>query len=357
MTAMSRSRISRWALVPLLAVVAACVHDVTATPDERRPSPPPPPPPPSAPSADLWTASALEPAILRLSARQLEQGGSLVAATRLTTPSADLFRANSVAFDADGTLWVASPDDSLLVAFPPVTLGASGSRDAAVVITSRRGSLSTPTALAFDGERRLWVANFTNGTLVRFDRAQLASGGAAEPAVVISGSGGPRGLAFDAAGSLWVSDGQSNRLLKYTATQLASSGAPEPDVVLGAIGESLATPSGLAFDASGNLWVANLDGQSVVGFSPGQLAASGSPAPHVTLSPTSSGRPVLPVGLAFDGEGSLWVVSGDGVIYEYDRSVLGATGAPRPRVELTIEGHSLLWSAAFWPRPAGLPLR
>lgn len=337
----------RTAFVVLLATAPACGYDATAPGNETAPSP--------SPNDGLWTSSAVAPAILRLAPSQLVAGGRLSAATNLTTLSADLFQANSLAFDSDGTMWVASQEDAVLLGFAPAALATSGFKSASVVITSTGRSLSSPTALAFDRQHRLWVANSANGTIVRFDPAQLTSKGAPEPAVVLSGAGRPRGLAFDAAGSLWVSDGEAHRIIRYGVAQLAASGAPAPEVVLSSADRSLASPSGLAFDAGGNLWVANLGRQTVIAFSPSQLAASGSSAPRIVISPTASST-TLPVGLAFDADGNLWVVGGDGSLIKYDRAVLGESGTPPPSVELTVDGHSLFWSVAFWPRPAGLPL-
>ena len=334
-------------LVMMMALMTACAYD-SAGPEYD-------PVPDSEPVNGMWTVSATVPSILRLAPSQLVTGGSLSPSTRLTTISANLFQANSVAFDTDGTMWIASQDDATLVSFAPAVLVASGARTASVVITATHGSLNSPTALAFDKQHRLWVANSANGTLVRFDREQLAASGAPEPAVVIAGGGRPRGMAFDAAGSLWMSDGLAPRVVKYGTAQLETSGAPVPEVTLGSFDRSLASPTGLAFDEAGNLWVANLGVQSVVAFSPDQQTRSGTSLPHIELSSKFPGAS-LPVGLAFDAEGSLWVVSADGAILKYDRTIILESGSPLPSVEVTVGGHSLFWSAAFWPRPAGLPL-
>jgi len=311
---------------------------------------------PNPPRPDgLWTASASPSAILRLAPSQLGSTGALTPATTITTPSAELATLVGIAFDAAGDLWVASQDDSLLIAFAPTGLTSSGSAAAMVVITSNAGSLSGPTSLAFDPEHRLWVANRANGTLVRYDAAQLAAGGAQVPAVILSGLGLPTAIAFDAAGSLWVSDSRANTLVKYSAAQLAASGSPAPAVLLSAGSNSLVKPSGLAFDASGNLWVANTNGESLAAFSPDQFAASGSPEPRILLS-SSDDTVTRPVGLAFDAAGNLWVVGGGGALTEFARASLGATGAPEPSARFQLTGYSLLWNVAFWPRPAGLPL-
>ena len=303
----------------------------------------------------LWIASAQPSAILHLTTSQFGYGGTLTLATTLTTASAKLTTLVGLAFDSSGDLWVASQDDSLLIELAPAALGSSGSAAAIRVIRPNAGSLSGPTSLAFDAEQRLWVANRANGTLVRFDPDQLAAGGAAVPAVILSGLGVPTSIAFDAAGALWVSDSHANTLSRYSAEQLAASGSPVPAVVLSAALNSLVKPSGLAFDASGTLWVANTNGESVAAFSPDQLSASGAPEPRVLLSFTGD-SPTLPVGLAFDGDGNLWVVGGGGVVAEFARASLGVTGAPEPSGRFQLSGYSLFWNVAFWPKPAGLPL-
>jgi streptogramin lyase len=334
--------------IGLTAVIAAgCGYASPAT------APYPPPPPPL--SGSLWTASASPSALLRLAPSQLASAGALAPATTITTPSAELSTLVGIAFDGAGNLWVASQDDSRLIGFAPAGLTSSGSAAAMTVIAPNAGSLSGPTSLAFDPEHRLWVANRANGTLVRFDPAQLVASGAPLPAVIVSGVGLPTSIAFDAAGGLWVSNSRDNTLARYSPAQLAASGSPAPAVLLSAAGTSLVKPSGLAFDASGNLWVANTNGASLAAFSPDQLAPGGSPEPRVVLS-SNDGSLSLPVGLAFDGDGNLWVVGGGGAVTEFARASLGATGAPEPSARFQLTGYSLFWNVAFWPRPAGLPL-
>jgi len=258
--------------------------------------------------------------------------GQRDAATTVTTPSAGLNTLVGVAFDAAGNLWVASEDDSLLLAFAPGALASSGTKAARTVITPRLGSLSGPIGLAFDSQQRLWVVNNQSAKLVRFDAAQLAAGGAQAPAVVLSLPGSPVSIAFDAAGSLWVSDNQFHVIYRYAAAQLAASGSPPPAFVLTAA-DSLVNPTGLAFDAAGNLWVVNNGRSNVVAFTPDQLAGNGPLAPHVVIS-SSAGSLSIPIGLAFEEDGSLWVVGGTGVLTKFAPASLGASGAPAPIARL-----------------------
>ncbi len=329
----------------LLLFAAGCGNDATT------PSPPLPDP---LLQDGLWTVSGSPSAVLRLDPTQLSDTGERDPATILTTPSAPLHTLAGVALDAAGNLWIASEDDSLLLAFAPGALASSGYKAARTVITPTRGSLSGPIGLAFDPQHRLWVVNDQSATLVRFDTAQLAAGGAQAPAVVLSLPGSPVAIAFDAAGSLWVSDNQFHVISKYTADELAASGSPPPAFVLTAA-DSLVNPTGLAFDAAGNLWVVNNGRNSLAAFSPAQLAGAGPLEPHIVIS-SNRGSLSIPVGLAFAEDGSLWVVGGAGALTKFAPASIGASGAPVPSARLKVSGHSVFWSVAFWPKPAGLPL-
>lgn len=277
----------------------------------------------------LWTVSGASASIINFDAAQLRGTGDIVPATVVTTPSARLFTLAGVAFNSSGTLWIASADDSLLLAFDQAAL-ASGFRVATTVVESVAGSLSAPSGLAFDRTGRLWVANHENGTLVRFDVSQLSAGGPQQPTVVISGLGHPTAIAFDAEGTLWMSDNAEHTIAGLSATQLEISGKQTPAVVLTA--GSLLHPSGLAFDQEGNLWIANLGNHNVIGFGPDQLCCTGSPVPRRVLAPRAT--PLgLPVGLAFDAAGNVWVVGGTGTLTRFDRSSLDAAGSTEPSIQ------------------------
>lgn len=316
----------------------------------------PPAVPPAAPVQDgLWTVSGAPGEIIRLDPSQLLTNGARTPATRLFTSSAGLFAFNSVAFDSSGTIWVASQDDSLLLAFAPGSGDSIGFSTPAIIISPTARSISGPTGIAFDRDHGLWIANFASGTIVRYDRTQLAASGSPVPSVTISGIAHPTGLAFDAGGSLWVSDLLANTLSAYSAAQLSTSGEKEPAIVLQRTSQSLASPSGIAFDAANNLWVANTANQTVTAFRPPQRATSGAPAPFVTLE----GVDVpfgTPAGLAFDSDGSLWVVGISGVLNKFTLLSIAASGPAVPDIQITVRNRILLWSIAFWPKPVGLPL-
>ncbi len=332
----------------LLIIASASCSDYSAV--SRAPDPPD-----TTFEDGLWSISGTLPGIVRLAAPQLQAGGEITPATAITTSSAALTGFNGVAFDAAGTLWMTSQSDSALLAFSRNALAASGARVASTVISSVGGSLDAPSALAFDASHRLWVANTNNGTIVRFDSAQLAASGRPTPSVILSGVGHPTGLAFDAAGGLWFSQGGGHRVARYGAAQLDTSGFKLPEIVLTSEGPDIGNPIGLAFDAAGNLSIANSGQANVIAIHANHLTATASVHADVVIS-SSSTAPSLPLGLTFDDHGNLWVVYAEGVLTQYAHSALATSGAPVPAVRIDIKGHPFLRSAAFWPKPAGLPL-
>lgn len=334
------------ACVLLLSLAAACGYDGPSGPYE---------PPGDAAAAGLWVASGSDPAILRFSGDQLVASGARTARTTLTTSSATLFTVNGVAFDTSGTLWIASADDSRLIAFSPADLAVSGATQASRVLTAFDGSMDLPSAIAFDRQHRLWVASLASGALSRFDPAQLRETGAPVPATTIIGPTRPSALAFDASGGMWVANIRTSRVVRYSVAQLEESGALTPEIVLSALANSRLNPSALAFDADGNLWVAYIGSTIVASFAPDQLSATGTPEPRIVLSP-APGSFAGPVGLAFDDGGSLWVVSTEGALHRFAPSQLLESGAPVPSTTILVSGHTLLTGIAVWPKPGRLPL-
>jgi sugar lactone lactonase YvrE len=253
---------------------------------------------------NLWVTDVGD-RVVEFAASQLATSGRPTPAVTLSADGhGSLFFAEGLAFDASGNLWVVNPSNTV-VEFAANQLAASGSPTPAVTLSDTGGSLNTPVNLAFDVSGNLWIANHENSTLVEFAKSQLGASGSPTPAVTLSddGSGslsGPIGLAFDASGNLWVASNRDSTVVEFSASQLTASGGPTPAITLSATGGSLDSPEGLAFDASGNLWVTNTSTTghgTVVEFAANQLATSGAATPNVTVSGSAIKEPV---GLAFD---------------------------------------------------------
>jgi sugar lactone lactonase YvrE len=158
-------------------------------------------------------------------------------------------------------------------------------------------SLSSPANLCFDAEGNLWVADFGNARVLRFDGASsdeefgaFADGVIGQPDFTseetamndVSDSGfiNPAGVAIDSGGSLFVSEsGGIPRILRFDNAKLITTSATRPDAngYLGSVvvdafisGTSDSSLSsyiyGLHIDFSGNLWVADASNNRVLRF-------------------------------------------------------------------------------------------
>ncbi len=167
--------------------------------------------------------------------------------------------------------------------------------------------------LRFDKSGNLWLADANStadgtgsrGEVFKFTPSQLSAGGAQAPTTSLATATiqAPYALAFDRSGNLWVANFGSNTLQKFAAGDLGKSGVIQPAAAVTITATSVTTstgtaesiyePTGLAFDSSGNLWIANglsdTNG-SLAKFTPRQLKASGSPSPKVFLDSDPSGK-------------------------------------------------------------------
>lgn len=219
-------------------------------------------------------------------------------------------------------------------------LSASGDPKPSITLSSSAASsFAGPATNALDSKGDLWVALANSGDVVEFTASQLAAGNTQTPAVTLTATGGglqlPAGIAFDAHGDLWVSSELGNTVVEFTPQQLAAGGSQTPAVTISNSGSSVSNPVGISFDATGDLWVANAGQNSVVEFTPAQLGASGSPAPAATLTLTGSNL-MSPLGVTFDARGDLWVTTESNTIAEFTPSQL-VTGTPSPEVLLTAD--------------------
>ncbi len=308
----------------------------------------------------LWVPLQGTPGLVAYRSGQLVSSGS--PAPDIAVSRSDIASANHavVAFDSEGNAWVGGYGSSKTISkFSAASLATSGTVAPSVTISAdANGSLNNPYSLTFDKDGSLWVANISGSSLVKYTPNQLTGSGNPTPAVRIgsnqSSLSGPVGLAFDSTGNLWVANQHSSKLAKYTPAQLAASGNPLPDVTI----SGLANAISLAFDSSGTLWVSTFYRNTLVGFTPDQLTASGSPTPSVTISGNGNGSLSSPGGLAFDSEGSLWVGNTNATtVVKYTAAQLAATGSPTPDVTISglpaRPGYSHL---AFYPTPPGLPI-
>ena len=202
-----------------------------------------------------------------------------------------------------------------------------------------RAQLNSPAGVAVDGSGNLYIADRDNGRIRKVDSTgtittiagtrdehgfiqALGDGGPA----VLAGLAFPAGVAVDGSGNLYIAGNRRIRKVDPTGTittvagggrfSFGGDGGP-------AVGASLHSPTGVAVDGSGNLYIADRDNHrirkvdstgtitTVVGGGRGRAISDGIPAVEAWLdSPTS---------VAVDGSGNLYIaVSGHSRIRKVD---------------------------------------
>jgi hypothetical protein len=297
------------------------------------------------------------------------------------------------AFDAQGNMWAQQAADQTLSVIlwtaDQLTQACSSASPArTVTINYPVGQIST---MAFDAQGTLWLSFQNDGVLLGLSADQLLANGTVVPAyTVLNGSTfaasltAPSGMAFDAAGNLWV--GNIYSVLEYKPATLAaalsatggSAITPAPDAYLSTLATENAAmnaPSGVwpsfkyvAFDASGNLWVtgSNLGGATSTDYlaeytASALLALSPSnttPAAEVSFPETAEqvANSASFGAIAFDGAGNLWLGAGT-QLFGYPAANIAASGSGVPATVISGVPFLTGLSLAFNPIPSGLPIK
>jgi len=317
----------------------------------------------------LWVANSQgSHAFVDFTSAQLSSSGTPTPTLSSATaaPSAN----NVMAFDAHGNLWAIASGSSQIVEYSAAQL--TGSPILTITINDVGGVQIN--GIAFDAHGNLWLANYYPCDIDEISAAQIAGASGSvtlTPAMMLNGCGattvtGPSALAFDANGNLWVADIDSSDVYMYSASALTGTGAVTSE-------PTFQTRPGiavqyLAFDGGGNLWISG--GNQIVRLSASQLASGGSNSPvtvtpSVSLTVASSGSGpcapfITPVmeGLAFDDSGDLWAVdNASATVIELSATQLPSSGTVTPATTVSSSNASLgaPWTLAFNPRPTSLP--
>lgn len=169
--------------------------------------------------------------------------------------------------------------------------------------------------------------------------------GQVDAALSAVGMNAPQGVTCDADGRLWVSDTGNARVLRFDDAANLGSGAAadgvlgQPDFVTATVTTSasgMRIPRGLAVDADGNLFVADLQSCRVTMYADAANLANGADASIVFgqmdtttfASGLARNRMSSPNDVAIDSEGRLYVTDrGNHRILRFDNAAIISTGA------------------------------
>jgi hypothetical protein len=200
------------------------------------------------------------------------------------------------------------------------TQGYSGDGGAA---TAAR--LSQPTDVVMDGAGNLYIADYDNSRVRRVTPGGTISTFAGTGTFGYSGDGGPAllarlarpaGLAIDAAGNLYVADIGNHTVRRITPagtiTTVAGNGTGGSSGDGGpAASAQLYEPGDVALDGAGNLYIAEYSGHKVRKVSPAgtisRIAGTGSSGYSGDGGPATAAQMSAPIGLDVDSAGNIFV--------------------------------------------------
>jgi streptogramin lyase len=294
--------------------------------------------------------------IRAFSAAKLAATGSPAADNTLKAPAG----AKNMAFDAWGNLWFSNAEGVYMYAMEDLAKPDAAYRIKLTGSGVMGGGIPGAGPLAFDADGSLWIAQIASDKIVKLTPDQIAATGSPAPGVTITGPSvdGVLALAFDAEGNLWAANG-NDEVVRFSKSRLVASSASEADVVIvhksgpPVIGVYRG-PQSLAFDAAGNLWIGYFLGNQLVKLPSAQQAVSDTiQPPAVDLQGSVT---VLLESAAIDEAGSVWMPGKVGQVVKVPASGLSVSGDMAASTVLTSPDVAYAKDIAFNPAPAALPL-
>jgi sugar lactone lactonase YvrE len=215
------------------------------------------------------------------------------------------------------------------------TVAGTGTSGAFTAGTATSSKLNTPSGVALDGSGNLYIADSgdhavakvnTSGTLSYF-AGTGTSGTITAGAATSSKLNSPTGVAFDGSGNAYIADGGNSEVLKVntsgTLSVFAGTGTSGTITAGAATSSKLNSPTGVAVDSSGNVYIADGGNHEVLKVNTsGTLSvfagtgASGSTNDNNGSAATSA-KLKTPYRVAVDSSGNVYIAdSGNDVILE-----------------------------------------
>ncbi len=189
---------------------------------------------------------------------------------------AELYQPYGVAFDGAGNMYIADNENNRIrkvttagIITTVAGTGAQGYSGDGGQATA--AELYTPTGIALDAAGNLYIVDEDNFVIRKVTTAGIITTVAGNNAGGYSGDGGqataaeilrPYGMTVDAAGNLYIADTQNNRVRKVNTSGIITTIAGTGTGAYGGDGgqassADLYSPSGVIFDATGNLYIAD----------------------------------------------------------------------------------------------------
>jgi sugar lactone lactonase YvrE len=243
--------------------------------------------------------------------------GSTASSSATASFGTGLSSPTGVAIDQSGNLYIADAGNNRVVYF----VNNAGTFGAQKTLSTGSYTLSSPGGLAVDGFGNLYIADTGNSRVLML--TSPSAGAVGTVSSVGSGFTSPYGIAVDKLNNVYVADKGANAVFEvpggYALT--SSTTANVGSGVQITVGSGFSSPTGVAVDASGTVYVAD-GGNSKVWKVPFTAGAFGAPT---ALFSQSSGGLAKPFGITSDLTGDLYFTDTDlPGVYFVLRSAAGA---------------------------------
>ncbi|MES2388083.1 MAG: T9SS type A sorting domain-containing protein [Bacteroidota bacterium] len=271
----------------------------------------------------LWSNGATTQAVtvgttISMSVQTIVQGctsamSNVVSVSVAAKPATPAVSAGgTVAFCSGGSVTL-----SAAAVQPAVTTLAGSSSSGTTNGTGTAASFSSPYGLAVDASGNTYVADFSNHRIRKISPAGVVSTFAGSSSGFTNGAGtaarfdNPTGIAVDATGNVYVADRDNDCIRKITAAGVVSTFAGGTSGYSDGIGTGarFSSPTGVAVDAAGNVYVADMGNNRIRKINSSGLVSTvaGSATAGTTDATGIAARFSSPWGIAVDASGILYV--------------------------------------------------
>lgn len=220
-----------------------------------------------------------------------------------------------IAIDSKGNLYVADTGNDLIrliTSSGTVSTIAGGGPIGSVNGTGAAASFNSPVGVAIDASGNIYVADAGNNLIREISPAGLVSTLAGSGAASFANGTGtsasfnfPSGVAVDASGNVYVADLENRLIRKVTQGGVVTTFAGGP----GGASIIFKAPAGIAVDASGNVYVADEGSNLISKITQAGVATTlaGSGAAGFTNALGTAASFNFPTGVAVDAKGNVYV--------------------------------------------------